>query len=170
MKRSRRVINTLLPKRSDGAASMYEADILPAVILNLADRISTLAGLARVEPATHGASTLCIFEFRGTGNCESATDAKMPFATVDLAGRITLDASDNLHNEILRSNWGYAENGRITTHAPRDEVEASIIWRILLMAYFDAHEVNSPYATRPCSAEHEYLVAEAKKPTRGMFF
>ena len=170
MKRSRRIINTLLPRRSDSAASMYEADILPAVILNLADRISTLAGLARVEPATHGASTLCIFELRGTGNRESADDAKTPFATVDLAGRITLDVSDNLHNEILRSNWGYEENGRITTHAPRDEVEASIIWRILLMAYFDARDINAPHTDRTFSAEHECIVSETVKLTRGMFF
>ncbi|MDH3429459.1 MAG: hypothetical protein OEQ14_05530 [Gammaproteobacteria bacterium] len=107
------------------------------LVRTMADRIESLPGIRCAPGAEADLGVSPSYYLDGAFALQPPEDEPILFAVLDAAGRVSLDVSPENHFEILRSGWGETAGDRIVTLAPRDLMDLSVLWRIILMAYFD---------------------------------
>jgi len=129
-----------LPRRSDArvvADPAVDTEACSPLVRTMADRIESLPGIRRGPGAAADLGVSPSYYLDGAFTVQQPEDEPLLFALLDAAGRVSLDVSPENHFEILRSGWGETAGDRIVTLAPRDLMDLSVLWRIILMAYFD---------------------------------
>jgi hypothetical protein len=140
MGEKRPIYRVLLPKRSDSVIDTHESDTHPDRVRAMADRISRLPGISSLSLAADSALASRRYYVESASAREASADGLCLFAVIDPAGRVSLDVSPAIQDEILRGGWGEMKGGHIVTFAPRDHIEVTVLWRVILMAYFDLRE------------------------------
>lgn len=106
----------------------------------LADRIRSLPGV-ECHVASYGkARGSRRYYLQNEYALDPTGDQLILFATLDAEARITLNSSRTAIDEAMRTGWGDLNAGCLRTFPPRDHGDVTIIWRIVLMAYFDIAE------------------------------
>ena len=125
-----------LPRRSRATVAAGETDTHPALVQAMADRLSSLPGISICSVAAANSPPLISCYLDNAFTLMQTVDAPVLFATLDSVGRVSLNASSENLSEIIRKGWGEVDGDRIVTLPPRDAIDLTILWRIILMAYF----------------------------------
>ncbi len=162
-----------LPRRSiRGAREAGGEQINHEVALSqaLAERIGSLPGISCEPAADFGWAALRRYFLDAEFTLGHDTD--IPFGTLDTAGRISLRVGRADRDEIVRAGWAEVDGERIVTFPPRDAMDVTVLWRIVLMAYFHAAERRDPNAwqqIRP-RPNPDFQNGASSRVTRGAFF
>lgn len=111
-----------------------------AVVASLADRVGSLPGISCLESSSHGNSPLRHYYLDSAFLQDVPASEYVLFATLHPDGRLLLRVPRPELEEVLRSGWGELRGDRIHTFAPRDIGDLTVLWRVVLMAYFDVVE------------------------------
>jgi hypothetical protein len=125
-----------LPRRSPAAVPAGETNTHPDVVEAMADRLGSLPGIGICAVAAANSPPLISYYLDNAFTLGQPIDAPVLFATLDSMGRVSLNASPENFSEIVRKGWGEIDGDRIVTVPPRDAIDMTILWRIILMAYF----------------------------------
>jgi hypothetical protein len=150
-----------------------ETDTPPALIQAMAARISSLPGMSSCSVGTDNAEPLRSYYLDSAFVRDQNADAPCFFASLDSAGRVSLIASIRNQAEILRSGWGALNNDQIVIVPPRDSIDLGIIWRIIMMAYFDLatqKHSNAWSEFRRAAAPTDMATAGRSELVSGEFF
>ena len=161
-----------LPKRVRPSAMVSyggDAEHDRGLIESLANRVSSLPGMeCRVASPGNGGDVRRYY-LDSAFMLDPAGEPSVRFATLCSAGRLSLRVPQVALDEILRSGWGEVRGGRIHTFAARDASDLTVLWRIVLMAYFHIarrRESRAWLETRP-DRSHEI---DATGVAPGAFF
>jgi len=114
-----------------------DTDSIFALVDALANRIGSLPGVECRVVTAGDAEGLRHYYLDKAFTLDPATDDAVFFAALDSEGRVSLSISREETEEITRTGWGELKGGRIRTSQPRDTGDLTVLWRIILMAYFD---------------------------------
>ena len=162
----------LLPKRGSLLDVAEEATSHSEWVVSMAERIGSLPGLSCAPASDETPDSVRRFVFDNPGAHQLSGCTPNLFLVLDAAGRMTFDARPAIRKEILRSGWGEGHADGVTTFAPRDEIEVAVLWRILLMAYFDARDSQAGRSDRAMRRQNRVRAVDGARSilTSGTFY
>lgn len=165
-----------LPKRSRPSALLATFDEVKSnlgLVASIADRVGSLPGIRCQEVSSSGEAALRRYFLDSAFLREPIAAESVQFAVLHPDGRLVLRVPRPELEEILVSGWGELYGERVRTFAPRDVGDLTVLWRIILMAYFDVVERRDSgawQAIRPRSQNLRAAETGSRRIAPGDFF
>lgn len=149
MVKHKRASRVYLPRRSvagNFGNRLTDMQNDTALVRIIVERISSLPGIVAEPDPDRGGSGIRRYYLESAFANDAETH--LPFAALDAVGRLSMHVSDADRDEIVRAGWAEIDGDRIRTFAARDVMDVTVLWRIVLMAYFHLAERRDPNAWR----------------------